>query len=54
MQLAEAAQTEGDIFESMKYYLLTIEPEKALPIGLKYVKGKHLNENSGAKNIHVW
>ncbi|KAJ6668643.1 hypothetical protein lerEdw1_012125 [Lerista edwardsae] len=38
MQLAEAAQTEGDIFESMKYYLLTIEPEKALPIGLEYVK----------------
>lgn len=38
MQLAEEAQTEGDIFRSMKYYLLTIEPEKALPIGLEYIK----------------
>lgn len=44
MQLAEEAQTEGDIFGSIKYYLLTIEPEKALPIGLEYIKGKHLNE----------
>ncbi|XP_066488000.1 WD repeat-containing protein 17 isoform X4 [Tiliqua scincoides] len=38
MQLAESAQTEGDLFGSIKYYLLTIEPEKALPIGLEYVK----------------
>ncbi|XP_053258582.1 WD repeat-containing protein 17 isoform X2 [Podarcis raffonei] len=38
MQLAETAQEEGNIFESIKYYLLTIEPEKALPIGIHYVK----------------
>uniref|UniRef100_A0A8C6XLS3 WD repeat domain 17 n=1 Tax=Naja naja TaxID=35670 RepID=A0A8C6XLS3_NAJNA len=38
MQLAEKAQTDGNIFESMKYYLLTAEPEKALPIGIQYVK----------------
>ncbi|XP_062992231.1 WD repeat-containing protein 17 [Elgaria multicarinata webbii] len=38
MRLAETAQTEGNTFESIKYYLLTIEPEKALPIGIQYVK----------------
>uniref|UniRef100_A0A8D0BZL6 WD repeat domain 17 n=1 Tax=Salvator merianae TaxID=96440 RepID=A0A8D0BZL6_SALMN len=38
MQLAEAAQTEGNIFDTIKYYLLTVEPEKALPIGIQYVK----------------
>ncbi|XP_013910742.1 PREDICTED: WD repeat-containing protein 17 isoform X1 [Thamnophis sirtalis] len=38
MQLAEKAQTDGNIFESIKYYLLTAEPEKALPIGIQYVK----------------
>lgn len=39
MELAERAQTEENIFESIKYYLLTVEPEKALPIGIQYVKG---------------
>ncbi|XP_061439636.1 WD repeat-containing protein 17 isoform X2 [Rhineura floridana] len=38
MHLADVAQTEGNIFGSIKYYLLTIEPEKALPIGIHYVK----------------
>ncbi|XP_039176577.1 WD repeat-containing protein 17 isoform X1 [Crotalus tigris] len=38
MQLAEKAQTDGNIFESIKYYLLTAESEKALPIGIQYVK----------------
>ncbi|XP_077158547.1 WD repeat-containing protein 17 isoform X7 [Paroedura picta] len=38
IQLAQAAETEGNTFESIKYYLLTIEPEKALPIGIHYVK----------------
>uniref|UniRef100_A0A2D4LHW6 WD repeat-containing protein 17 n=2 Tax=Micrurus spixii TaxID=129469 RepID=A0A2D4LHW6_9SAUR len=38
MQLAEKAQTDGNVFESMKYYLLSAEPEKALPIGIQYVK----------------
>lgn len=40
MQLAEKAQKDGNIFESIKYYLLTAESEKALPIGIQYVKGK--------------
>ncbi|KAM6440167.1 WD repeat-containing protein 17 isoform 1-T4 [Liasis olivaceus] len=38
MQLGEKAQTDGNIFGSIKYYLLTAEPEKALPIGIQYVK----------------
>lgn len=46
MRLAEATQADGDIFETMKYYLLSTEPERALPIGIQYVKGKHLNERT--------
>ncbi|KAH0616110.1 hypothetical protein JD844_026972 [Phrynosoma platyrhinos] len=38
MQLAETAQMEGNTFESIKYFLLTTEPEKALPIGIQHVK----------------
>ncbi|XP_048365467.1 WD repeat-containing protein 17 isoform X2 [Sphaerodactylus townsendi] len=38
MQLAQTAEAEGNTFGSIKYYLLTIEPEKALPIGIQYVK----------------
>nr|XP_060635588.1 WD repeat-containing protein 17 [Anolis sagrei ordinatus] len=45
MQLAEAAQMEGNTFESIKYFLLTIEPEKALPIGIQYVK-EHISSSN--------
>ncbi|XP_048159854.1 WD repeat-containing protein 17 isoform X2 [Corvus hawaiiensis] len=38
MQLAETIHADGDIFETIKYYLLSTEPEKALPIGIQYVK----------------
>lgn len=38
-ELAESAQSEGEIFQAVKYYLLSLEPEKALPIGITYVKG---------------
>ncbi|KFP71818.1 WD repeat-containing protein 17 [Acanthisitta chloris] len=38
MQLAETIEADGDIFETIKYYLLSTEPEKALPIGIQYVK----------------
>ncbi|NXT73137.1 WDR17 protein, partial [Zapornia atra] len=38
MRLAETIQADGDIFETIKYYLLSAEPEKALPIGIQYVK----------------
>ncbi|XP_025065335.1 WD repeat-containing protein 17 [Alligator sinensis] len=38
LQLAETAEGTGDLFETIKYYLLSTEPEKALPIGIQYVK----------------
>ncbi|XP_023375749.1 WD repeat-containing protein 17 [Pteropus vampyrus] len=38
MQLAETAHADGNIFETIKYYLLSEEPEKALPIGIHFVK----------------
>ncbi|GAB0188611.1 WD repeat-containing protein 17 [Grus japonensis] len=44
MRLAETIQADGDIFETIKYYLLSAEPEKALPIGIQYVKGRFRNE----------
>lgn len=40
MQLAEAARAEGNVFETIKYYLLSEEPEKALPFGIDFMKGK--------------
>ncbi|XP_043089737.1 WD repeat-containing protein 17 isoform X1 [Puntigrus tetrazona] len=36
--LAESAHAEGEIFQTVKYYLLSAEPEKALLIGITYVK----------------
>ncbi|NXU34394.1 WDR17 protein, partial [Drymodes brunneopygia] len=38
MRLAETIEADGDVFETIKYYLLSTEPEKALPIGIQYVK----------------
>ncbi|XP_028336962.1 WD repeat-containing protein 17 isoform X1 [Physeter macrocephalus] len=38
MQLAETAHADGNIFETIKYYLLSQEPEKALPIGIDFIK----------------
>uniref|UniRef100_A0A669PUM3 WD repeat domain 17 n=1 Tax=Phasianus colchicus TaxID=9054 RepID=A0A669PUM3_PHACC len=38
MRLAETTEAVGDTFETIKYYLLSNEPEKALPIGIQYVK----------------
>ncbi|XP_042557307.1 WD repeat-containing protein 17 isoform X6 [Dipodomys spectabilis] len=38
LQLAEAAHADGNVFETIKYYLLSQEPEKALPIGIDFVK----------------
>uniref|UniRef100_A0AAR2INH4 WD repeat domain 17 n=1 Tax=Pygocentrus nattereri TaxID=42514 RepID=A0AAR2INH4_PYGNA len=37
-ELAEAAQDEDEILQTVKYYLLSPEPEKALPIGITFVK----------------
>lgn len=40
MRMAETIQADGDVFETIKYYLLSTEPEKALPVGIQYVKGR--------------
>nr|XP_034491785.1 WD repeat-containing protein 17 isoform X8 [Marmota flaviventris] len=45
MQLAETAHADGNVFESIKYYLLSQEPEKALPIGIDFVK-EHLSSSN--------
>ncbi|XP_027624259.1 WD repeat-containing protein 17 isoform X3 [Tupaia chinensis] len=45
MQLAETAQAEGNVFETVKYYLLSQEPEKALPIGIDFVK-EHISSSN--------
>ena len=39
MRLAEMAHADGNLFETIKYYLLSQEPEKALPIGIDFIKG---------------
>ncbi|KAM5264681.1 WD repeat-containing protein 17 isoform 3-T3 [Ctenodactylus gundi] len=43
--LAEAAREDGSVFEIIKYYLLSQEPEKALPIGIGFVKECISNSN---------
>lgn len=40
IQMAETVYADGDIFRAVKYYLLSSEPEKALPIGISFVKGQ--------------
>ncbi|XP_052018180.1 WD repeat-containing protein 17 isoform X3 [Apodemus sylvaticus] len=45
IQLAETARADGNVFETIKYYLLSQEPEKALPIGIDFVKGCISNSN---------
>ncbi|XP_029387746.1 WD repeat-containing protein 17 isoform X1 [Mus pahari] len=44
-QLAETAWADGNVFETIKYYLLSQEPERALPIGIDFVKGCISNSN---------
>ncbi|TKC38477.1 hypothetical protein EI555_006581, partial [Monodon monoceros] len=45
MQLAETSHADGNIFETIKYYLLSQEPEKALPIGIDFIKGSISSSN---------
>ncbi|KAJ8271777.1 hypothetical protein COCON_G00106360 [Conger conger] len=37
-ELGEQANSDGEIFQAVKYYLLSQEPETALPIGILFVK----------------
>ncbi|XP_019507276.1 PREDICTED: WD repeat-containing protein 17 [Hipposideros armiger] len=45
MQLAETARADGNIPETIKYYLLSQEPEKALPIGIDFIK-EYINSSN--------
>ncbi|XP_028646991.2 WD repeat-containing protein 17 isoform X1 [Erpetoichthys calabaricus] len=36
--LADSAYQEGDIFQAVKFHLLSSEPEKALPVGIQFVE----------------
>ncbi|KAK1174855.1 WD repeat-containing protein 17 isoform X1 [Acipenser oxyrinchus oxyrinchus] len=38
LELAETAYNDGEIFQAVKYYLLSSEPQKALPIGIQFAK----------------
>ncbi len=49
-ELAESAHAEGEIFQVVKYYLLSPEPEKALSIGITYVKRECLRDK---ENVSV-
>uniref|UniRef100_A0A671FMW8 WD repeat domain 17 n=1 Tax=Rhinolophus ferrumequinum TaxID=59479 RepID=A0A671FMW8_RHIFE len=52
MQLAETARADGNIFEAIKYYLLSQEPEKALPIGIDFIKEYINSSNWTLDTIH--
>uniref|UniRef100_A0A8C2I087 WD repeat domain 17 n=1 Tax=Cyprinus carpio TaxID=7962 RepID=A0A8C2I087_CYPCA len=51
-ELAESAHAEGQIFQAVKYYLLSPEPEKALPIGIMYVKGECLSTDWTVDSVY--
>ncbi|MGH0172542.1 UNVERIFIED_CONTAM: hypothetical protein FKN15_063036, partial [Acipenser sinensis] len=38
LELAETAYNDGEIFQAVKYYLLSPEPQKALPVGIQFAK----------------
>ncbi|KAK1341732.1 hypothetical protein QTO34_016480 [Cnephaeus nilssonii] len=44
MQLAETAHADGRVFEAVKYFLLSPEPEKALSVGIDFVK-EHISRS---------
>ncbi|XP_016074649.1 PREDICTED: WD repeat-containing protein 17 [Miniopterus natalensis] len=45
LQLAETAHAEGNVLDTVKYYLLSQEPEKALPVGIDFVK-EHISSSN--------
>ncbi|XP_060699086.1 WD repeat-containing protein 17 isoform X1 [Hemiscyllium ocellatum] len=52
LQIAETFQSEGEMFQAVKYYLLSPVPEKALPIGLLYVKEQLSSPDWTLDSIH--
>ncbi|XP_043560687.1 WD repeat-containing protein 17 isoform X4 [Chiloscyllium plagiosum] len=52
LQIAATFQSEGETFQAVKYYLLSSVPEKALPIGLLYVKEQLSSSDWTLDSIH--
>ncbi|XP_064637319.1 WD repeat-containing protein 17-like isoform X2 [Lineus longissimus] len=50
-QQAELLQTDGDVHEAIRLYLLSTCPEKALKIGLKFVKDKMKESDWQANDV---
>ncbi|XP_062905536.1 WD repeat-containing protein 17 isoform X1 [Mobula hypostoma] len=52
LRFAEMYHSEGEIFQAVKYYLLSPVPEKALPIGLLYVKEQLSSPDWTLDSVH--
>ncbi|CAB1327220.1 unnamed protein product [Coregonus sp. 'balchen'] len=50
--LAESAVSEGDIFNAVKYYLLSPEPEAALLVGITHVKEQLSDSDWTVDSVH--
>lgn len=50
--LAESAVSEGDIFNAVKYYLMSPEPEAALLVGITYVKEQLSDSDWTVDSVH--
>ncbi|KAG5848338.1 hypothetical protein ANANG_G00097430 [Anguilla anguilla] len=51
-ELGEQAYSDGEIFQAVKYYLLSQEPEKALPIGISFVKEQLSRTDWTLNSVH--
>ncbi|KAJ8335867.1 hypothetical protein SKAU_G00392090 [Synaphobranchus kaupii] len=51
-ELGEQAYSDGEIFQAVKYYLLSLEPEKALPIGISFVKEQLSSSDWTLNSVH--
>ncbi|XP_069796992.1 WD repeat-containing protein 17 [Narcine bancroftii] len=52
LQFAETYHSEGEIFQAVKYYLLSPMPEKALAVGLLYVKEQLTRPDWTLDSVH--
>uniref|UniRef100_A0A8C7VBI3 WD repeat domain 17 n=1 Tax=Oncorhynchus mykiss TaxID=8022 RepID=A0A8C7VBI3_ONCMY len=50
--LAESAVSEGDIFNAVKYYLMSLEPEAALLVGIAHVKEQLSDSDWTVDSVH--
>uniref|UniRef100_A0A8C9SIQ9 WD repeat domain 17 n=1 Tax=Scleropages formosus TaxID=113540 RepID=A0A8C9SIQ9_SCLFO len=50
--LAESAAADGDVFQAAKFYLLSSEPERALAIGITFVKEQLSSSEWTVESVH--